>query len=473
MKTLKLNIDISLSILLFFLLCSIGLSVNTTGDSGDSIVHFFFSRYSFQHPELFLDHWAKPLFVLLSSPFSQFGFKGMIIFNCLAVSLTLFFTSRTSRNLGLQHSWMVFVFILFCPLYFKLIFSGLTEYMFGLFLIIPIFCITKKQYIPAAIIASFTPFIRSEGLIFIGILGLFFAVIKKYREIPMLMTGHIIYSILGFFYYKDFFWVFTKIPYGNMGSPYGHGQLFDFVHRLNYVIEKPMYILLLLGFFALIYRFFRSGVQWKMDPDRVLVYGTFLSLFAAHGIFWWLGVFNSMGLPRVLISLVPEIALIALIGFEFIASRLKPVVIPYVIIVCLAVIVIYPFTPRAEGVVFSKSLWTLPENELIDQEVVPFIQANMSTPGDHPLYYSHAYLSLSLNIDPFNNKQHRDLKNLLAEKLPMGSIIVWDDWFSVVQSNITLDQLKNNKDLELLREFKKPDKNRLIEFAIFVRVSKE
>ena len=39
---------------------------NGTGDSGDSPMHYLFAKYAPKHPELYFDHWAKPLFVLLA-----------------------------------------------------------------------------------------------------------------------------------------------------------------------------------------------------------------------------------------------------------------------------------------------------------------------------------------------------------------------------------------------------------------------
>jgi hypothetical protein len=49
-------------------------------DAGDGIMHYYISNASWQNPSLFLDHWGKPLFILLSSPFSQFGFAGIVFF---------------------------------------------------------------------------------------------------------------------------------------------------------------------------------------------------------------------------------------------------------------------------------------------------------------------------------------------------------------------------------------------------------
>jgi hypothetical protein len=466
---IKLNIELIITILLFLLLSCIGLSIDTTGDSGDSIMHFLYSKYSFTYPEYFLNHWAKPIFVLLSSPFSQFGFKGIIVFNCLVVSLTGLFAYRTARNLNLKYPWLVFVFILFSPLYFKLIFSGLTEYLFGLNLIITVYLATKKKYFTAVIIASFLPFIRSEGLIIVCVFGLFLILNKMNKLLPFLLTGHLFYSIVGYFYYKDIFWVFTKIPYLNLGSPYGSGKLFDFVHRLNYVIEKPIYLLLFIGFISLFWGFIKLRTPKFNSVAVILVYGMFLAFFIAHSLFWWLGIFNSMGLPRVLIPIVPLVAIIALIGLNFIlnivvSSKIRSIILILVVIVIIS----YPFTVREEGVVFNSNLFNVPENELIETEVTPYLRQTIVNIDEQLFYYSQCFLSISLDIDHFNDSRHREMNRLLKETPPKGAIVIWDDWFSVVEGGISLGQLKSNKNLKLLKDFKKQDKNRIIEYVILI-----
>ena len=65
---------------------------NGTGDAGDSIYHYLFAKYAPIHPELFFYHWAKPVYVLLASPFAQFGFTGIKIFNALVSLTTIFLT---------------------------------------------------------------------------------------------------------------------------------------------------------------------------------------------------------------------------------------------------------------------------------------------------------------------------------------------------------------------------------------------
>ncbi len=124
----------------------------------------------------------------------------------------------------------------------------------------------------------------------------------RYKLLPLLLTGHLIYSVIGYFYYRDFLWVFTKIPYESQLSNHGHGGIFDFVHILNYVIEKPNFILLGIGFISCIACFFMRKFSSESLRNKnptaeeiILVYGGFAVFFMAHTIFWWKGLFNSGG----------------------------------------------------------------------------------------------------------------------------------------------------------------------------------
>ena len=288
-----------------------------TGDTGDSVSHYLFAKYAPKHPELYFDHWAKPVFVLLASPFAQFGFTGMKIFNSCVVLLTIFTTYRIAKTLKFRNAIIV-SFILICtPLYFTLTFSGLTEPLFALVVSISILLLLKDKYIAASILISFLPFIRSEGLIFIGIFAIYFAFKCKWKMLPLLVVGHLIYSFLGYFIHHDLLWVIREIPYAHLDSVYGNGTLFHFSEKLFYLLGLPIYFLFVIGLIAICW----DAIKKKSNlNEQVLLALGFLSFFIAHSLFWFLGIFGSMGLLRVFICVMPIIALVALKGYNFITE---------------------------------------------------------------------------------------------------------------------------------------------------------
>lgn len=66
------------AVFLWFLMQSEGY----IGDA-DSATHYRFARYAWKYPVNLLDHWAKPVFTLLASPFAKFGHTGVSVFNLL------------------------------------------------------------------------------------------------------------------------------------------------------------------------------------------------------------------------------------------------------------------------------------------------------------------------------------------------------------------------------------------------------
>ena len=168
------------------------LYFNGTGDSGDSVLHYLFAKYAPTHPELYFNHWAKPLFVLLASPFSQIGFIGVKIMNVLLVQLTLFFTYRMSQELKIQRPEMSQLLLIFSPLYFILTFSGLTEPLFAFLLILSAFLYIKEYQFWSLLIISFLPFVRSEGLFFLGIFGFLEVYQFRFKNLLVLAIGTVV-----------------------------------------------------------------------------------------------------------------------------------------------------------------------------------------------------------------------------------------------------------------------------------------
>lgn len=452
----------------FLLLCFINFSTSSTGDSGDSIKHYLYAKYAFDHPEFFFHHWAKPMFVLLSSPFAYFGFKGMILFNSVCASLIGYFSYKTSSNLKIENPALVFLFLLFTPLYFALLFSGLTEYLFAVFLISGIYLFSVKKYIFGLIIISFLPLIRSEGLIILLVFAGYCFYLKEFKIVFYLLTGQVIYSLIGAIFYKDILWLIHEIPYASLKERYGSGSLFDFVHRLNYVIEKPLYLLLGTGSLVVLWRFFRKHKSQNNGFVFFLVLGTFFSVFVAHSIFWWKGIFNSMGLPRVLLAVEPSIVLLALIGTNWIISWFKKPMVKQVLlgVVCL-VIIIFPFTNRDQGIVFNGKLFEVTANDIVEKDIKPFIDSNYPNWKEMKLFYTHPSVAYVMNQDYFDTIVHQEIHLLPRKNVPANSLIIWDNKMSVLESSVQKSDLVERQDLKIVSTFRVNKNGEIDEFIIF------
>jgi hypothetical protein len=203
------------ALLLFFLFFFFSISFFSEGtyDVGDGIRHYLVSRYSWFHHDLLMYSWGKPFFTLISSVFSQFGLIGMNIFNILCGVGSAFLTYKIAEKLKIKYAIFAIPFLLFTPIYFPTLNSGLTEPFFSFILIFSIYLFLNNFILWSCVVLSFLPFVRTEGFLILPLFFLILIIRKKYFITPFLGFGTLIYSIAGFFYYNDFFWVINQNPY--------------------------------------------------------------------------------------------------------------------------------------------------------------------------------------------------------------------------------------------------------------------
>ncbi|HEX5003329.1 MAG TPA: hypothetical protein VFW78_12610 [Bacteroidia bacterium] len=445
------RVSIKWVLLLYALIAALTIAFfNGTGDAGDSIVHYLFAKYAPVHPELYFDHWAKPLFVLLASPFAQAGFTGIKLFNAVVVLLTLYFTYGCARMLQMQQAIVASVFLLFCPLYYILTFSGLTEPLFALVVTAAIYAVLKERLLLAAILISFLPFIRSEGLLMIGVFALFFLVKRQWKFIPWLITGHLVYSVAGYFVYHDMLWVFNKIPYAGMDKAYGSGTLFHFTEQLLYVTGVPFYILFWAGIVSMVWQIIRNKISTE---TAILVFIGFMTYLMAHSLFWYFGIFHSIGIKRVLLGVIPLAALIALAGYNFLTTVLlkkQPAIKKAVQGLLIAYVAVFPFTSNKAAVNFKHDMMLTADQ----QEALRVSKYVMEKYGmEHRFIYSYPYFSETLQLDHFDHSRRIPFSQPLVDHFEKGDVVIWDSWFSVVECGVSKDTLDHSARLVPDRQF--------------------
>ena len=160
----------------------------------DNISHYFIARYSFKYPHLFLEPWGRPVFTIMASPFCQFGFQGLKLFNVLLGCLTAFLAYLTAKKLNIDRSWLAIIFVIFTPMYFLMTLTGLTEIQFGFILMLAVYLFFDEKYIASAIIISFLPLSRSEGYALIPIFFIALILKRKYLALPFLISGLLLFQ---------------------------------------------------------------------------------------------------------------------------------------------------------------------------------------------------------------------------------------------------------------------------------------
>ncbi|GAB5417350.1 MAG: hypothetical protein Crog4KO_29320 [Crocinitomicaceae bacterium] len=293
--------------------------------------------------------------------------------------------------------------------------------------------------------------------------GLLLLVRKEWKVIPWLLLGHLVYSIAGWFHYKDILWVFTKIPYATTSSNYGDGDLFHFVDQLPFVIGIPSLILLAVGIVALFIRLLRK--QFHPELHALVLYG-FLSYFIAHSLFWYLGIFNSMGLNRVLLGVMPFIAIICLVGANTLIDLSHNPKIKWGIGGVLALMILtFPIWDNPSSVHWNRDM-NLSNEQQVAQKAADYA-LELKTEHNRFIYLP-PYLSVALDIDHFDFKQRGDLYPITLENHQSGDIFIWDNWFSPIDGHVMKEQMDKSGAFRKLKTLKGWQEDREIVYIIYI-----
>jgi glycosyltransferase involved in cell wall biosynthesis len=429
-----------------------------TADEGDSIMHYLYSRSAVQYHEHFFYQWAKPLYVLITSPFTPLGFGAIKLFNLIVSTITLFFSFKTAKKLSIPGAWIAVVFIVFSPMMMIVTLSGLTEPLFACWLIIGIYALLGNRKWIAVTWLSFLPFVRSEGLIILCMILLYLIVKKFYRLIPLLLAGHIIYSLAGYSTHHNMLWVFNTLSYATLHSAYGQGSWWHFVKNFPEVIGLPIFISLIVGLIygliAAVRKFFARSRQAISDEELWLVYGCFVVYFAGHTAFWALGIFNSFGLLRVMVGILPLVAIIALRGFNAIVTLFNSRALAYSL---LLLTVLFPFIHTKYSFRWKRD-FCLKADQQAELEMGNYIRRQYPDYKKNIFYYEPPFVSVALDIDYFDSTHHKRFLNAFNEnRFQPGCFLVWDDWFAPQEGGVELQQLIEDRRFQLLETFQSKD----------------
>ena len=443
-------------VLLISTIALIGVQWLSTGVNGetDSITHYQIARYAFKYPSFFLNHWGKPLFTILASPLSQFGYTGAIAFNLLCGLLSAWFAYLIAKRLEYRHAWVAIIFTLFTPVYLFIMFTSLTEILFSLVLIASIYLFISKRFFAASILISLIPFARTEGMMYIVLFIPAFIWMKQYKSLPFLLTGFILFSISGWPMYHDPLWFFTKMPYSSAGSDlYGSGSFWFYMKEMIFILNYPLLILFITGLSAILFNL-RTGVKNLSDIKNVTLYfliiPAFFGFILAQSILWWQGMMGVLGSTRFIACVLPLSSLIVLAGFEWIMEKAKAMKFIYFVLATFIItLVVYkPFTydkiPMKTGINFA-----------VMEKLTDWLKT--SSYSKHKALYTDPMYPFYMDIDPFD--QQKCFKVYTFENidpatlLKPGELLIWDAQFAGYEGHLPFDSLMKNNNLRLLNIF--------------------
>jgi len=417
----------------------------------DNYAHFNIARWAFRYPHLFLDHWGKPVFTILSAPFAQFGFAGVRILNTIAGLLTAWYTWKLAELLKFKYSWFAAVVVIFTPIYFIMMSTGMTEVVFSLILVISVYLFFREKYILSAIFISFIFLARTEGLAFLLPFLIALVLKKHYKAIPFLATGFVVFSFIGgVYHYHDFLWLINERPYATGGpSVYGRGSWYHFFTVMPNYFGKTLRILLILGSVAMI-------VKWILDKAKLtgeafllilLILGTFWGYFFIHSYLWWKGE-TSAGLQRVMAGVSPMIGIMAIVAANLAARYIRLKTIKIAVLAVLSAILVY------DSVDFYKRSIGYDLTAEVLKRTTKWLKESGSV--NHKLVMHNPYFSFATEIDAWDNNvvQYGFSNNDAPETgLLDSTIFIWDAHFSPNEGRLPLEKIISNSNFEVVQLF--------------------
>lgn len=278
-------------------------------EMADGDYHYLFARWSWAHPELLLDHWAKPLFTLLASPFAQLGLWGITLFNATLALLAALLGIDIVRRQVPGSGWLVPVLLFCAPAFLYVLLAGMTETLFASLTMVVVWCMVRERYRIGAIVASFLPLARPEYIAFLPALLAWLAWKQQWRGLPWLFFGLLLYSLIGWPVFHDPLWFFHNDPYpGN--DIYGSGAFLHFWDEKYEIAGEPLLKLFGVACAAMIALFFAERDR-RQEHLRMIVLAAapVFAMWLAHSYVWWKGGHGSMGLIRVLATSLPLMVL--------------------------------------------------------------------------------------------------------------------------------------------------------------------
>lgn len=434
-----------------------GLSIAGEGSYGgeDSFMHYLIARFAPAHPELFLDHWGKPLFTILSAPFAAFGFTGIRIFNILCGISTAWLGYKSAVHLKWESAWAVIPMILYNALFFVTCISGLTEPLFALILMSSVYLYLKEKYVLSSLIISFLPFVRSEGNLMILLWAVSLSAEKKWTTLPFVLTGTMVLSIVGGIIKSNVFWLWTENPYQGAADVYGSGDLLHFIRANRETFGVPQTLMAAAGLCALCIGLLRtrSWKDFKIQIPLLLMAGSFTLYLAAHSWFWYKGLYGSAGLIRVMAAVVPMASMMCVLGLNFVMKFLPvPTWIKQACILIILGYVVYdPFFQH-------KLPYALSER----QEIMKKVALWYPDSGCKRVFTAHPYFVYAAGLDNFDPEQRQYLQAAISVPLRETDLIIWDNQFGPNECHLDSNWYEK-ADIMRFARFESPDRHAVVE----------
>ncbi|MDX2063877.1 MAG: hypothetical protein SFY70_12510 [Bacteroidia bacterium] len=410
--------------------------------------HYLFARYSWKYPHLLLSQWGKPVFTLLMSPFAQLGFEAVVAVNITITVLSAVLLYAWAARTHQPDAWLLLPLYVCAPAVLSSAISAMTEPLCALALVGVLLLMARKHYRWAAVLVSFTPYMRSEGFALILPVAAVLLLHRRWRDLPYLVVGVVVYGIVGALASGELFWFITDNPYvfKDKAHVYGSGPFLHYLERYRVIAGVPLGLLVVVGLLHRMVGLVRGWRNREVWSEWLLVEGSLIGFWLMHSFIWWRGMWGSLGLERVFTVVMPHAVWLAYQGWQVVRStELRPwqraLVLQVPLVVWLA------RAPFADRVVPELVPYTDPELK----KLITWMRQEGSYP-ERLLYNLPPKASIALGVDIYDPERFRTCFDL-GPNAPSGAWYIWEAHFGPNECGTPLATLQQDSTLILRQEF--------------------
>lgn len=312
----------------------------------------------YQHDEVghmreILEFWERPMYYILSL-WSRGGYKilyalptlgginAVIATNIILAVGTAYLVYLISKGYGLENSWLAILLFGLQPFVINLSFRCYSELPAMFFTALFIWLYQQKKWMWASIVVSFLFMLRTELAIFSFLFIIPLIRNKKWYFIPLLGWTPVLLFLLSYVHTGQIDSLIKEGVENGITKSYKRSGFFYFWYMLPEIVGVIPFVLFVTGLLSTFFGYGKKWVTYFAKYNAVVI--IFLVYFLMHCVFTSksFGFGHSGGLGRFMLVITPCIAILALMGFNY----LRTVEVPRlrrVIIAALAIIIMLVF----------------------------------------------------------------------------------------------------------------------------------
>ncbi|GEM_PF-1108459 len=420
---------------------------------GDGALHYVQVLHAWQHPVLFLDVWAKPLYVILGAPFALMGTWGLTLFNGVVFLATSACIMASIPRSAWPLRWLAPVLVAISPQYLFMVYAGMTEPLFGLLCVAAVMALFAGHVRTGLLIASLMPVARPEYIVVLPVVMAWALWRGKGRSLPWAFVGIVVFSLLGAVAHHDLFWLVREDPYiGN--TTYGSGDWAHFLEQAPQILGYPLLFALLVA------TVWGVLLWWKMPEKRRELLDLFalallpvVLIWCAHSYAWWKGDAGSAGLLRVFATTVPLSVLFVLQVVRHGTESLMQMRIVWLGLPLLAVLA-FPLGWMEARTHVPIPAVMVPEQNQVERAAQYVLEVRKPNAR---IAYLHPHFGVVTGLDTWDSTQAMNITSLPWQRpgadLRPNDLVVWDSHFGPNETALPLQHILSDSALTLLRVF--------------------